>query len=216
MIISIETVKAIAYASALSSLLPVLSDLIKGQRIAFYKFIRIYVWCSLCFEAVFTSLGIAKINNLYMLPLIAFTECVLLTMYFDMNIGSVRLSRVLKVWLVLISLVFIIDIIWFEGIKSNIVIPRTVTNAGLIGLSVISFYRILSTLQITNLIGSSIFWFNTAILLYFSGNFFVYLFMNYINNDSTEAIREYLIIHSILNITYNILLSVGIWNLKQK
>jgi hypothetical protein len=78
--------------------------------------------------------------------------------------------------------------------------------------SLFLYYYVLKNLLFNNLLNSSVFWINTGILLYFSGNLVLFVFSNYllVSNNSVHNIL-WSTIHTFFNLTYNILLSIGFW-----
>jgi hypothetical protein len=78
--------------------------------------------------------------------------------------------------------------------------------------SLFLFYFVLKNLIFEDLLGSSIFWINTGVLLYFSGNLLLFTFNRFLFFDHPyEHIVLWSTIHSFFNITFNVLLSVSFW-----
>lgn len=77
------------------------------------------------------------------------------------------------------------------------------------------YYYVLKNLIYENLLKTPIFWINTAVLCYFSGNLFLFAFSNYIMSQD-PLVHNFLwaTIHTFFNVTYNILLSIGFWKIK--
>lgn len=83
----------------------------------------------------------------------------------------------------------------------------------LILLALLFFYRLLHTLEATNLFRFPMFWFNTAILVYFSGTLFVYMFSTYIvTPENYDALRDLWSLTIYLNLVFHLVLSVGVWH----
>lgn len=79
------------------------------------------------------------------------------------------------------------------------------------------FYYILKNLIFENLLASPVFWINTGILLYFTGNFCIFIFSSYVKSHATgEYSLLWRSIHTFFNIFMNIFFSIGFWKLRAK
>ncbi|MBC7890953.1 MAG: hypothetical protein H7Y12_01955 [Sphingobacteriaceae bacterium] len=86
-------------------------------------------------------------------------------------------------------------------------------NIPLVLLALLFFYRLLNTLEATNLFRFPMFWFSTGILIYFSGTLFVYMFSSYIvTAENYLTLRDLWSLTTYLNIVFHLVLSVGIWH----
>ncbi len=83
----------------------------------------------------------------------------------------------------------------------------------LILLALLFFYRLLHTLEASNLFRFPMFWFSTGILIYFSGTLFVYMFSSYIvTAENYLTLRDLWSLTTYLNIVFHLVLSVGVWH----
>jgi|GEM_PF-2935738 len=74
------------------------------------------------------------------------------------------------------------------------------------------FYYVLKNLIFDNLLAQPVFWISTAVLFYFSGNFVLFVFANYMMRvDLDKYLLLWSIIHTFFNVLYNIFLGIGIW-----
>lgn len=79
------------------------------------------------------------------------------------------------------------------------------------------FYFVLKNLLIEDLLNSAVFWMNSAVLLYFSGNLFLFSFSDYlIQTDPTKRYILWGTIHSFFNIMFNLFIAIGFWKTKTK
>ncbi len=87
----------------------------------------------------------------------------------------------------------------------------------LIFYSLYFIYYILNNLIFDNLLKEPVFWVNTAILFYFSGNLILFIFSNYIaKSDPSGYSVLWSVIHTFFNILFNVILTVGFWKTKNK
>ncbi|MBL7919312.1 MAG: hypothetical protein JNJ40_03295 [Bacteroidia bacterium] len=78
-------------------------------------------------------------------------------------------------------------------------------------------YYALKNLIFENLLSTPVFWINTAILFYFSGNLILFIFSDYMaKSDIIKYGILWSIIHTFFNLLYNILLSIGFWKTKSR
>jgi|SRR6218665_91578 len=83
--------------------------------------------------------------------------------------------------------------------------------------ALVSFLFIIKNLIFENLLASTFFWINAAVLFYFSGNLLLFAFSNYLkNNNLDEYYVLWTMIHSFLNIFFNTFICIGFWKLKAK
>ncbi len=92
---------------------------------------------------------------------------------------------------------------------------QSIANIYLIFLSLLFFYQLLNSLEITNLFTYPHFWVGTAILIYFSGIFFIYIFSEFIVNNKSKNITQYWQIKDYLLLLFRILIGVGLYYSKE-
>ena len=119
---------------------------------------------------------------------------------------------------VLFVAVCILNAIFFENIhtdyNSN---TRTIGSLILMGYAISYFYRMLKELTVETVEEVDLFWFNTAVLIYFSGTFFLSLFLKIFMNATgrSEIFDDFVYnlynVHHVLYIVLNILLAKAIW-----
>ncbi len=80
-----------------------------------------------------------------------------------------------------------------------------------IGLAVVFFYRLMKDLPALEIQRLRMFWINTAILIYFSGNLFLFIFNDYLVSVLKNNLEVYWSFHNLLNIAKNLLFAIGLW-----
>lgn len=88
-------------------------------------------------------------------------------------------------------------------------ITTTLESVFVILLSLKLFWNILFRQQIENLSRNPIFWINTALILYFSGSIFLFIFSEYLVQNDPNAFLQIWGLHSVFNIAFNVLLTIG-------
>ena len=79
------------------------------------------------------------------------------------------------------------------------------------------FYFLIKNLLFDNLLETPVFWINTAVLFYFTGNLMIFVFNAYIAGHLSE--RNALlwnVTHTFFNVSMNILFSIGFWKARAK
>lgn len=79
-----------------------------------------------------------------------------------------------------------------------------------ISISLISYYWILSNSVNIRLGKSVLFWITSGTFIYFSGVFFVYMFISVLLNNQNKSIGDLFIIANIFIVIYRIFLAIGI------
>jgi len=80
--------------------------------------------------------------------------------------------------------------------------------------SLLGFYYQITRPMYSNILRTPLFWFNTAILIYFSGDLFLFIFTNYVRSHLASFSYALWDIHSFVNILFYILVSIGFWKTK--
>lgn len=113
--------------------------------------------------------------------------------------------------IILFLLFGVINAVVIQGIYS---FP---SNSGAIGALILIFFsvllyaKIMSEANIKRLHDSPVIWLNSAILIYYTANFFFYILFNIILNNSMEFVKQTILIFKIFNTIFYVLLAVGFW-----
>lgn len=152
-------------------------------------------------------------KNMYIYRIYTVLEFTLLSFFFIKTIAEHRLIVVMKLLIIPFACLAGLDI-WVRGFKSADSIATTTESILLILYSVSVFYFLLKTPMYMKLVSAPLFWLNTSVLIYFSGNLFVFIFSSYLESHSHKVYYELWGIHSILNVIFYGLISIGFWKTK--
>jgi len=87
----------------------------------------------------------------------------------------------------------------------------------LVFYSLFFFFYVLIILIFVVFLAMPIFWINTAVLFYFSGNLILFVFSNYLaKSDPLGYVVLWSVIHTFFNVLFNVVLSVGFWKTRSK
>jgi hypothetical protein len=105
---------------------------------------------------------------------------------------------------------------WLTQKLSTVIDIADISEAGIIIiLSVIFFFKVLTDLEIPKLTDYPFFWLNSAFLMYFGTTFFLYLFNNAAKEFDQPIVYFLAVIHHIMNITYNILITIALCKVRK-
>jgi hypothetical protein len=179
---------------------------------------RVLLWLitiTIPIELVCYMLSRKGIPNLLIYRGYTVLEFTLISMFYIRFMSPSRMATVLKIQAFIFLVVAGLDLS-VNGPEALDQFSTTTESVLLILYSVIAFFYLLQNPVQMRVIDIPVFWFNTAVLLYFSGNLFVFIFSNYIEQHSSHAFSEMWSIHSIMNIVFYILISIGFWKTKAR
>ncbi len=146
--------------------------------------------------------------NYSFLHIYGLIEAIILLKFFHTTLKSQKLILILGI--VFITL-YLLDSFLLEWNSFNR-IGRSFEAATFICLSLLLFYQFYKEEKIVFIENTSIFWFNIAILTYFSGAFFSFL----LSNEILSGMIPSWILHNLSNILKNILFAIGLWKANTK
>jgi hypothetical protein len=152
-------------------------------------------------------------NTAYFLRVYTILEFILLSLFFIYIANRNSLKIVMKVMIVLFSAVAVFDAL-FQGIMSMDSISIAVESIVFILYSIASFLLLMKDASYLNILSASRFWMITAILLYFSGNLFLFVFSNHLLLHTPDSFNKLWAINSVLSILFYSLIAIGFWKVK--
>ena len=145
-------------------------------------------------------------SNLWVLNLYTPIETIIYCVFFLMMLKDLIQKNILIV-IYLIPLSFIFYYTYKHGNRLSDV-SLAIESITVIASTMIFFYVMLKRLEHETPLSNPYFWFNSAILIYFSSAFFVFIFSDYRKLSSDWNLWN---IHSIVRIIFNLLISIGFW-----
>jgi hypothetical protein len=144
-------------------------------RIIFY-----YLIVSVIFTIIGYILRHTIQNNLPLLHIYTVVEFFILTEFFKKAINEKNSSKILTVVQIVFTLACIANVFFLQSLFTYNSYSRSL-GALLIMLLAINFFARLFTKQLSEKVTKlPLFWFNSAIFLYFSGAFVLFIFSNYV------------------------------------
>lgn len=140
---------------------------------------------------------------------LCFGEFIFLSLYYYRYVNSKH-----TVFIIIASVValFYVSRLAIYGIDDNNGIGFSLFALTYIGYSLWGFYRLAMDKNIENIVQSSFFIVNVAVLLGFAGKFLIYFFSDYLYDHQRPALFALWIFVKLLNIAVNILFAIALSN----
>lgn len=216
MIISDSAIDMFHNASAISTVAAFFVAIIFRHSLI-SRFMSIFLLMCVSFASELLSFVLIEkgIANFPVLHVYTFFEFAFLTIYFDRLLREFYNTKLIWVNFFVFIPVIIIDY-KYNGIFKMDNISLTYESLSIIIYVLLHFYGILKRKINVSFVTLPEFWINMGVLFYLSGNFLFFLFGNYLLEHSPQGHRIiWSTVHSFFNITYNILLSIGIWKTRR-
>lgn len=214
---TIKVIFAVLYGlSILSPILPIFYCIKK--RSAFnlqLKALFIYIVVAILVDILSVIFNSFKIERLPLQLSFDVFELVTISYLYWLQFNN----RALKIVIGILVSIYLISIIYFfvthQNIENVINYADVIEASIIIILSLIFFFKVLADLEIPKLTAYPFFWFNSAFLLYFGTNFFLFLFNNNLRGFNETIVLFLNAIHLIMNVCFNSILSVGLCKVKK-
>jgi hypothetical protein len=156
-----------------------------------------------------------NISNLFLLNIYIVIESILLLVVYFLIIKNYKWKLIISI-LIALFIIYALFFSNFKSIKSLDNIVLTSESLSIMALSIIYFHCLLKFPVHKNLLYIPFFWINTALIFYFVGNLFLHLFSTYLQEHALYTFFElWGIWHSLLNILFYSLISIGFWQIKR-
>lgn len=164
------------------------------------------------FEIVGWYYALHHLQNHFLVNIFSYLDIVFWSYYFY-QILSNKISKGIVMALFSLTLTFNIFSHLFLSQDFNRLdsFAISVSYISLIMMSILYFYQLLNSLEINDLFQYPHFWINSAVLIYFSGSFFMFIYGEYITFSADESINQYSLINDYLLFFHRIFLAIGLW-----
>ena len=174
------------------------------------KIIFSYLVFSLIIELVSYYLYNLNQNNLPLLHLYTFGEYFFFTFYFKKKINLLN-KNTIEAILILIAIFLVINSLFLENIYSFNSLAKTVVQASILFYTIIYMFQKLKNINERNLNYFSDNLISLAILIYYGGSIFIFLFSAFMQNNYNGLNPKFWILNAILNIIFQILVLIALW-----
>jgi hypothetical protein len=146
--------------------------------------------------------------------LYTFVSFLLLGLFYNSMLrGFFRKNWILRI-VVLFEVYFLINSFFIRGIYEYPGLARSISIFILVLFSIVYFYKTMVEAKLKSLSKEPLVWFNTAILIYYSGSLFFNILFDLIFDYSKEFGNLTFFYFRILNVLFYSLLAIGFWKIK--
>lgn len=198
----------IAHFSSVSILIPLVFAIIQWRRLpADIQALRwLLIICTITEFFSFFSASLA-IPNQVVGDVYMFLQFALLLYIFSLQFDRKPVLKIAYVSIVVFYLIGLILAHSYEVSASNL---NAITSLIIIVVSIIFFYKLLNELKVVYIHRLPILWIAFAVLLYYSGNLFIFLATPYLEKVP-ESYKIFWTAHNTLNVIKNTLFSIALW-----
>lgn len=140
---------------------------------------------------------------------------VLLSLFYKVVLKDFINRKWFNVLIIIYLLFFFINIAFIQSIYEYPNLTYSVFALIIILFSLIVFFKTMIDSKITHLFNEPIFWINTAIILSFTGNLFLFLMFNDLLEYSSSLLKKIYTFFHLLNGVYYSLIAIGFWKAKK-
>lgn len=199
------------YCSALSGLLPIGAS---GLRYRHYggvlRRLAWFFWVAGLFDLLSAITEVLHLPNLPLFHLFSVVNLLFLSSlyYYTLHGRRLRAAIVLVAGGLLVFMVYTAlrpgELWWFpsEGMSGQCVL--------FVGLALGYFYQLLHQPTVVAIEHNPLFWVNAGVLVYFSGNLFLFMLQEWLSRVAPLQHANYWAIHSVANIVANVLYAAGL------
>lgn len=181
------------------------------------KALFIYLIVSVCIETgsfILMSNGV-KGNFTFIQFAFSVFECLVITYIFWLEFKKPSLKITIVGFVIIYLIGLICSYAYTKNIGSVTDVADIMEASFIIILSVIFFFNVFTDLEIPKLTSYPFFWLNSAFIVYFGTAFFLFLFNNEAKDFDKAIVYFLTAIHHIVNISYNILITIAICKVKK-
>lgn len=205
-----------AYISSFSTLFPfTIAFICRNYLQREHKTLWLLISCSILTEIVsYILIYVFKTGNVSLFNFYIILETILISLYYFLSINN----KTFKICISIFNLWFIsyaiIELTAIHGKNLNNVLLTT-QSLMVMASSIVTFNSLIKDQKHNNILSAPIFWINCAFLFYFAGNMVLHLFSNYLQEHALYTFYElWGLWHSLLNILFYSLISIGFWKTK--
>jgi hypothetical protein len=203
-----------AHVSAATIIIPFIFLILK--RKAFNKQLKalfIYICTSILFELLgLISLNTPPFNYYITFSFVVIETGIIFYLFCTKIIQPFFKKSIITIYIIFLFTALLLILMKNLPFAESIIFPLQSTL--ILILSIFFFFKIFTDSSLQNITDYPSFWFNSAFLLYFGTNLFLYLFYTNIKLCNLNLIYLVGCLPLIMGIIYNSLLAVGIWKIK--
>jgi drug/metabolite transporter superfamily protein YnfA len=168
-----------------------------------------FIWVSAIFDTAFVITTKSRIHNLPLVHLYLAVNLIFIGLVYFNTLSS-KYNKIIIYFAGAILLFVIVNALFIEGI--NNFPSRSFAACGILFIicSLLYFYQMINNQEAIYIEKQAMFWINSGIFIYFSGNIFLFMLQNIMTTNTNYALY-YNVIHTIINVVANVLYSIGLF-----
>jgi hypothetical protein len=174
------------------------------------RYLAILVFFGAFIEVLSRVAGAWQGSNLFLLPIDTMVEFGLLAYLYRQALRPMAVGRWLPGVVAAFSLASLLAYVEPDHLVRFNTVQRLAESLLVLGLVLLYFYKVIHDLVIIHLEREPMFWISVGLLLYFSGNVFIFVSSNYVIQHSTALSMKLWNIHALL---YMVLYGLYTWAL---
>lgn len=198
--------------SDFSILAPVAAGIIRYKGLnETLKLFTWFIFISVLFEASLFYTNSKGINNLAILNVFVIVQYCFFTWVFRRAFGSYAIRKGMVAVLVCFTAFALLNLFFLQGVRQFNTWSLGLMCMLLLLVILLFFYELFNDGNVQRLERYPMFWVASGALIYFAGNLFLFIFINYVLAQSNALAYAEWGIHSGLNIISNLCYAVGLW-----
>ena len=181
------------------------------------KLLSLLIFFALVVESVSRVFWLYKVSNLFLWPIYVIVEMAFLIWLYSIELQS-KLFTKARVWIIAVFAAYVIYKTFQVSSKINLIdnSGRLLESVLLILIILGYYYKLYVNQPTENLWNLPMFCVSTGLLIFFSGNFFIFLFINFILQYSQKLNYQIWIIHASLNCVLYLIYTFALWKSPEK
>ncbi len=180
-----------------------------------FRWLFIHLFVVFIIEAISMVLNIFSVPNTFLYHIYIVEEFVLLALFYRAWFRSSLLQKSVVVMIFVFLIFSILNSLIFQKSQVFNSNARVVESIILTLLSIVTFINLFQSSDNVRLVQHPLFWFNCAILLYFTSSLILFLLSNLLLEKSSAKFNGYVWdFHRWLALVYYSIIGIGLWKIK--
>ena|ERR1035437_4293770 len=206
----------LSYVSVFSVCVPLIVGFVFIRHLKPNFIVLLYLLCAdLLTELIAHIFQKYNLHNLFIYRSFTLVQFVMLSVFFIKTLSPSKIALFIKIFIFVFFGIALFDL-YKNGFNTPDDLSLAVSSVLLMIYSLLTFNYIIQNPVHTNILSMPLFWFITAVLIYFSSGLFLFIFSGYVLNFSNNFHYELWSINSLLNIIFNLLIAIGFWKTKHR
>lgn len=176
-----------------------------------FRYLSYYIFWNLLIEILSRNYHYIDENNLPLLHLYTLGEFILFSMFYRILYAKVKwIQRYYWMFVCTISGFIILNSLFLQSIYEFNSYAKTLVQLLIMGYAIFYFYHLIDE-ENKNTTENGIKVINSAVLIYYSGSLFIFMFSNYFLSQNIRIHVGFWVFNAFLNMLFQILILAGLW-----